>query len=168
MLCNQWHTTSPIYVRRHRHHKVIFCLGWHFSCKSQFNFNKHCMYFLFLCSCLLALLPPNNRIRPRTPPPPPPTNSEEVKSAKFHTSPPKVIEQLETSKAKKVAKPSLLYENEEFHNKLGAALSINATGQQTTSPRRTGILRMWKNKCVNVWLINALVFSEISWMQLKS
>ncbi|XP_047183833.1 circularly permutated Ras protein 1 isoform X2 [Scophthalmus maximus] len=87
-----------------------------------------------------ALLPPNNRIRPRTPPPPPPTNSEEVKSAKFHTSPPKVIEQLETSKAKKVAKPSLLYENEEFHNKLGAALSINATGQQTTSPRRTALL----------------------------
>ncbi|XP_071319758.1 circularly permutated Ras protein 1-like isoform X2 [Trachinotus anak] len=88
-----------------------------------------------------ALLPPVNRIRPTTPPPPPPTNSAETKSPKLPTSTPKITEQLEKSKVKKVVKPTPFYENAEFHNKLElAASSINTTARQTPSPQRTALL----------------------------
>ncbi|XP_056222360.1 circularly permutated Ras protein 1-like isoform X3 [Seriola aureovittata] len=87
-----------------------------------------------------ALLPPVNRIRPSTPPPPPPTNSTVAKSPKLPKSTPKIVEQLEKSKVKKVVKPSPFYENAKFHSKLEAASSINTTAQQTTSPRRTALL----------------------------
>ncbi|XP_035796852.2 circularly permutated Ras protein 1-like isoform X2 [Amphiprion ocellaris] len=89
-----------------------------------------------------ALLPPVNRIRPSNPPPPPPpppTNS--AKSPKAIPSSPKIIEQLEKSRdVKKVAKSTRFYENAEFHNKLGAACSVNATPQKTTSSRKTALL----------------------------
>ncbi|XP_019938339.2 circularly permutated Ras protein 1-like isoform X1 [Paralichthys olivaceus] len=87
-----------------------------------------------------ALLPPCNRVRPQMPPPPPPTNTTEPKSLKFPTSTSKIIEQLEKSILKKVVKPALVYENEGCHNKTEAALSVNTTGQQTTSARRTALL----------------------------
>ncbi|XP_034426464.1 circularly permutated Ras protein 1-like isoform X3 [Hippoglossus hippoglossus] len=89
-----------------------------------------------------ALLPPSNHIRPRMPPPPPPppTNSAEAKLPKFPTTTSKIFEQLEKSILKKVVKPSVFYENEEFHNKTEAALSVNTAGQQTASPRRTALL----------------------------
>ncbi|XP_028423636.1 circularly permutated Ras protein 1-like isoform X2 [Perca flavescens] len=82
-----------------------------------------------------ALLPPVNRIRPRTPPPPPPsTNPAEAKSPKSLQSPSKVIEQLEKSKeVKKAVKPTV-YENSEFQ----AATSSSTTPQQT--PRKTALL----------------------------
>ncbi|GLD57522.1 circularly permutated Ras protein 1-like protein [Lates japonicus] len=86
-----------------------------------------------------ALLPPVNRVRPSIPPPPPPTNSAEAKSPKFPRSP-KIFEQLEKSKVKKVVKPSPFYENAEFHNKQGTASSTSTIAQQTTSPRRTALL----------------------------
>ncbi|KAI3365620.1 hypothetical protein L3Q82_010706, partial [Scortum barcoo] len=88
-----------------------------------------------------ALLPPVNRIRPRTPPPPPPTISAEAKSQKSPQSLPKIIEQLEKNKeVKKVAKPTVFYENAEFYSKVQAASSISETPQQTTPPRRTALL----------------------------
>lgn len=86
-----------------------------------------------------ALLPPVNRIRPSNPPPPPPTNS--AKSPKAVQSSPKIIEQLEKSKdVKKVVKSPPFYENAEFHKKLGAASSVNATSQKTQSSRKTALL----------------------------
>lgn len=91
-----------------------------------------------LCLCFLALLPPVNRIRPRSPPPPPPqTNSADAKSPKSVQSPPKVIEQLEKGKeVKKVVKPTPFYENAEFHNKPEAASSVSIAPQPP--PRKTG------------------------------
>uniref|UniRef100_A0AAQ6IQQ1 VWFA domain-containing protein n=1 Tax=Anabas testudineus TaxID=64144 RepID=A0AAQ6IQQ1_ANATE len=80
-----------------------------------------------------ALLPPNNRIRPRNPPPLPPTSSTEAKTPKPSTPSPKVVEQLDKSKdAKKVVKSTVFYENVEFHNKMKQTAS-----QQTASLRRT-------------------------------
>lgn len=97
------------------------------------------MFFL----CFIALLPPVNRIRPRTPPPPPPTSSAEAKSQKSPQSPPEIIEQLEKSReVKKVVKPTVLYENAEFHNKPEAASSIGVTPQQATPPRRAGTVNV--------------------------
>ncbi|XP_056286054.1 circularly permutated Ras protein 1 isoform X2 [Pseudoliparis swirei] len=65
-----------------------------------------------------ALLPPVNRIRPRSPPPPPPTNSAEARLPKSPQSRPKVIEQLENSEeVKKAVKPTPFYGNAEIHNK---------------------------------------------------
>ncbi|KAM9336547.1 circularly permutated Ras protein 1-like [Symphorus nematophorus] len=88
-----------------------------------------------------ALLPPVNWVRPRTPPPPPPTNSAEAKSTKSLPSSPKIIEHLEKSREEsKVEKPTVFYENAEFHNKLEAASSISATPQQMTPPRKTALL----------------------------
>ncbi|XP_060951436.1 circularly permutated Ras protein 1-like [Limanda limanda] len=87
-----------------------------------------------------ALLPPCNHVRPRMPPPPPPTNSAESKSPKFPTTTSKIFEQLEKSLLKKVVKPSVFYENEEFHNKTEAAISVNTTGQQTASRQRAALL----------------------------
>ncbi|XP_010770422.1 circularly permutated Ras protein 1-like isoform X1 [Notothenia coriiceps] len=81
---------------------------------------------------LSALLPPVNRMRPRSPPPPPPTNSAEAKSPKPLRPLLKVIEQLEKTKnVKKAVKPTVFYENEEFHNKPKAS---------PTPPRRTALL----------------------------
>ncbi|XP_035522468.1 circularly permutated Ras protein 1-like [Morone saxatilis] len=90
-----------------------------------------------------ALLPPVNRIRPRTPPPPPPTNSAEAKSPKSLPSPPKVIEQLEKSRGvKKVVKPIPFYENAAFHSKLNTASFIPPTPPQVvpTPPQKTALL----------------------------
>uniref|UniRef100_UPI0037E8F33F circularly permutated Ras protein 1-like isoform X2 n=1 Tax=Semicossyphus pulcher TaxID=241346 RepID=UPI0037E8F33F len=85
-----------------------------------------------------ALLPPVNRVRPRTPPPPPPT---EAKSPKSLQSPPKVIEQLEKSReVKKVEKPSPFYENAAFHKKTEAASSVSKSPQLTPTPRKTALL----------------------------
>ncbi|XP_069547559.1 circularly permutated Ras protein 1-like isoform X1 [Brachyistius frenatus] len=92
-----------------------------------------------------ALLPPINRIRPSTPPPPPPppptsTNSVKANSPKPLTSPPKIIEQLKKKKVQQVMKPSVFYENAEFHKKLEVASSSSVTPQQSTPPRKTALL----------------------------
>ena len=117
--------------------------------------------------CLLALFPPCNRIRPRTPPPPPPapTNPAEAKLPKFPTTTSKIFEQLEKSILKKVVKPTVFYENGEFHNKTEAALSVNTTCQQTPPPRRTGTVNVTKKLFVNLWLST---FSWTPWLQLIS
>lgn len=126
---------------------------------------------MYIFYAFLALLPPVNRLRPRTPPPPPPTNSAEAKSPKSPQSPPKIIEQLEKSReVKKVVKPTVLYENAEFHNKPEAASSISVTPQQATPPRRAGTVN--ENINVNVRLKRfsfcTIVLSQIPWMQLIS
>lgn len=93
---------------------------------------------VFPFSCLIALLPPANRIRPTIPPPPPPANSSEGKSPQPQNITPKIIEELEKIQLKKAAKPSPPYENAEFHKNLEAASSPNATAKQTTGSRKTG------------------------------
>ncbi|XP_029978556.1 circularly permutated Ras protein 1-like [Sphaeramia orbicularis] len=88
-----------------------------------------------------ALLPPINRIRPRSPPPPPPTSSAEVKTCKSGPSSPKFIEHLGKNKeVKKVVKPTPFYENTDFHRKTGAASSSSVTPPQSTPPRKTALL----------------------------
>ncbi|XP_030255232.1 circularly permutated Ras protein 1-like [Sparus aurata] len=88
-----------------------------------------------------ALLPPVNRVRPRIPPPPPPTNPAEAKSPKSLSPTPKMVEQLEKSKEVKTSvKPSIFYENAEFHNKAGAASPASRPVKQTTPPRKTALL----------------------------
>ncbi|KAM4624267.1 circularly permutated Ras protein 1-like isoform 1-T2 [Polymixia lowei] len=83
-----------------------------------------------------ALLPPINRIRPRSPPPPPPTSSTELKRPQSLPSIEKLIEHLEQKdEVKRDAKPSPVYENAAFHLSRGAGSS-----QQITPPRRTALL----------------------------
>lgn len=86
-----------------------------------------------------------NRVRPRIPPPPPPTNPAEAKSPKSLSPTPKIVEQLEKNKEVKTSvKPSIFYENAEFHNKAGTAspASRPANAQQTTAPRKTGTVNV--------------------------
>ncbi|XP_037611239.1 circularly permutated Ras protein 1-like isoform X1 [Sebastes umbrosus] len=97
-----------------------------------------------------ALLPPVNRIRPRSPPPPPPTNSAGAKSTSLQ-SPPKVIEQLEKIKeVKKVVDPTPFYENAAFHKKMDTTSSISVTPQQTTPSRRTALLPPHMKPAANI------------------
>ncbi|XP_047465520.1 circularly permutated Ras protein 1-like isoform X2 [Mugil cephalus] len=85
-----------------------------------------------------ALLPPLNRVRPRSPPPPPPTLSNSTKattseSALFSANVSSRIEQLGKTLEAKVTKPTPFYENAEFHNK---ASNVSMTPQHTTTRKK--------------------------------
>lgn len=120
----------------------LFCLCSHFSCRKLLKSTATGrIYVLYLC--LLALLPPVNRIRPRSPPPPPPTNSAEARLPKSPQSRPKVIEQLENSEeVKKAVKPTPFYGNAEIHNKAStrdfpAQLTSRKTGTRFTKEEQS-------------------------------
>ena len=161
------HTTSPVYLRgeipfryfaflckSHLPPESHFLLGTKviaapvvlsaltFSSQEALLKLTATVYIYMFSLCFLALLPPVNRIRPRSPPPPPPpTNSADAKSSKSIPSPPKVVEQLEKCKeVKKVVKPTPFYENAAFHNKPEAASSVSVTPQHP--PRRSGTVNL--------------------------
>ncbi|XP_076008419.1 circularly permutated Ras protein 1-like [Genypterus blacodes] len=100
-----------------------------------------------------ALLPPINRLRPRSPPPPPPAHapppppgtSAEVKVQKSPPSINKVIQQLEKNKEAKrgrerEVRSSVFYENAEFHLKAGTPSPVSADAEQTPPARKTALL----------------------------
>ncbi|XP_056153603.1 circularly permutated Ras protein 1-like [Lampris incognitus] len=86
-----------------------------------------------------ALLPPINKVRPRTPPPLPPAKATELERPRSFPSTQKFIETLEKEDdVGKAAKPSPCYENASFLRKEGAAAAGGGTvPQQTTSTRKT-------------------------------
>lgn len=84
---------------------------------------------------LVALLPPANRMRPRSPPPPPPTHSAKNKEQ-------------ERSQEVKVKKSSTsFYENAQFHINRETTSTTNVFPQQTNPNRKTGTMNLSLPTC---------------------
>ncbi|CDQ58698.1 unnamed protein product [Oncorhynchus mykiss] len=79
-----------------------------------------------------ALLPPPNRIRPRSPPPPPPAPSPELQKQQHHSPEQRITEKcFKNGEVKTAPNPLPLYENSAFHIRRGG--NVPGSPQQLTS-----------------------------------